>query len=92
MNGCKSLWIKASAKNYILKASTSSPLLPQASDYPVILSIENHCSVEQQRTMAQHLNHILGDALLRSPLEGKGLTGLPSPEVSGSGGIRWPRR
>uniref|UniRef100_A0A8C5ARB6 Phosphoinositide phospholipase C n=1 Tax=Gadus morhua TaxID=8049 RepID=A0A8C5ARB6_GADMO len=52
----------------------------KASDYPVILSIENHCSVEQQRTMAQHLNHILGDALLRSPLEGKGLTGLPSPE------------
>ncbi|CAL8290941.1 unnamed protein product [Lota lota] len=52
----------------------------KASEYPVILSIENHCSIEQQKVMAQHLNHILGGALLRSTLEGKGLTGLPSPE------------
>ncbi|XP_068446450.1 1-phosphatidylinositol 4,5-bisphosphate phosphodiesterase delta-4 isoform X1 [Clinocottus analis] len=52
----------------------------KVSEYPVILSIENHCSVEQQRVMAQHLNHILGDKLLRSTLEGKAPIGLPSPE------------
>uniref|UniRef100_A0A8B9JT37 Phosphoinositide phospholipase C n=1 Tax=Astyanax mexicanus TaxID=7994 RepID=A0A8B9JT37_ASTMX len=49
------------------------------SQYPVILSIENHCSVEQQGTMAQHLTRILGDKLLRNALEGKG-SDLPSPE------------
>jgi len=35
---------------------TLSP--PQASQYPVILSIENHCSVEQQKVMA--LEHLCG--------------------------------
>uniref|UniRef100_A0AAQ5ZCM5 Phosphoinositide phospholipase C n=1 Tax=Amphiprion ocellaris TaxID=80972 RepID=A0AAQ5ZCM5_AMPOC len=54
----------------------------KVSEYPVILSIENHCSVEQQRVMAQHLNHILGDKLLKSTLDGKAPIGLPSPEVS----------
>ncbi|KAG5833804.1 hypothetical protein ANANG_G00279750 [Anguilla anguilla] len=33
----------------------------KASEYPVILSMENHCSVDQQRAMAEHLDHILGD-------------------------------
>ena len=31
--------------------------------YPVILSIENHCSVEQQRKMAECLKEILGGIL-----------------------------
>uniref|UniRef100_A0A673LYW6 Phosphoinositide phospholipase C n=1 Tax=Sinocyclocheilus rhinocerous TaxID=307959 RepID=A0A673LYW6_9TELE len=52
----------------------------KASQYPVILSIENHCSVEQQKVMAQHLTQILGDKLLKSPLDGKIPIGLPSPE------------
>ncbi|XP_049425888.1 1-phosphatidylinositol 4,5-bisphosphate phosphodiesterase delta-4 [Epinephelus fuscoguttatus] len=52
----------------------------KVSEYPVILSIENHCSVEQQRVMAQHLNNILGDKLLKSTLDGKAPIGLPSPE------------
>lgn len=59
-------------------------LLPspvQVSEYPVILSIENHCSVEQQRVMARHLTHILGDKLLKSALGGKAPIRLPSPEV-----------
>ncbi|TNN36593.1 1-phosphatidylinositol 4,5-bisphosphate phosphodiesterase delta-4 [Liparis tanakae] len=54
----------------------------KVSEYPVILSMENHCSVEQQRVMAQHLHHILGDKLLKSTLEGKASVRLPSPEVS----------
>ncbi|XP_072235364.1 1-phosphatidylinositol 4,5-bisphosphate phosphodiesterase delta-4 isoform X1 [Leuresthes tenuis] len=52
----------------------------KVSEYPVILSIENHCSVEQQRVMAQHLNHILGDKLLKSMLDSKVPIRLPSPE------------
>lgn len=32
--------------------------------------------------MAQHLNHILGDKLLKSTVEGRAPIGLPSPEVS----------
>ncbi|XP_046887364.1 1-phosphatidylinositol 4,5-bisphosphate phosphodiesterase delta-4 isoform X2 [Hypomesus transpacificus] len=52
----------------------------KVSEYPVILSIENHCSVEQQRVMAQHLNDILGDKLLKSTLDGQIPPRLPSPE------------
>ncbi|KAF6726551.1 1-phosphatidylinositol 4,5-bisphosphate phosphodiesterase delta-4 [Oryzias melastigma] len=52
----------------------------KVSEYPVILSIENHCSVEQQRVMAQHLCHILGEKLLKKPLDGHASNSLPSPE------------
>uniref|UniRef100_A0A8C5DTB1 Phosphoinositide phospholipase C n=1 Tax=Gouania willdenowi TaxID=441366 RepID=A0A8C5DTB1_GOUWI len=52
----------------------------KVSEYPVILSIENHCNVEQQRVMAQHLKRILGDKLLKSTLDGRAAVGLPSPE------------
>uniref|UniRef100_A0A4W4FRM3 Phosphoinositide phospholipase C n=1 Tax=Electrophorus electricus TaxID=8005 RepID=A0A4W4FRM3_ELEEL len=53
----------------------------KASQYPVILSMENHCSVEQQRVLAHHLTCILGDKLLQNALEGRSVSGgLPSPE------------
>ncbi|XP_051980370.1 1-phosphatidylinositol 4,5-bisphosphate phosphodiesterase delta-4 [Xyrauchen texanus] len=52
----------------------------KVSQYPVILSIENHCSVEQQKVMAQHLNQILGDKLLKNTIDGKIPNSLPSPE------------
>ncbi|XP_066543355.1 1-phosphatidylinositol 4,5-bisphosphate phosphodiesterase delta-4 isoform X2 [Amia ocellicauda] len=52
----------------------------KVSEYPVILSIENHCNVEQQRVMAQHLNEILGDKLLKTILDGTIPNRLPSPE------------
>ena len=32
-------------------------------EFPLIFSIENHCSVEQQDRMADHLVNILGDLL-----------------------------
>ena len=31
-----------------------------ASEYPLILSIENHCSKKQQDRMAEHFKNILG--------------------------------
>ncbi|XP_067168311.1 1-phosphatidylinositol 4,5-bisphosphate phosphodiesterase delta-3 isoform X2 [Apteryx mantelli] len=50
------------------------------SPYPVILSLENHCGLEQQATMARHMKAILGDMLLTQPLEGQDPKDLPSPE------------
>ncbi|XP_053374625.1 1-phosphatidylinositol 4,5-bisphosphate phosphodiesterase beta-1-like isoform X2 [Mercenaria mercenaria] len=55
----------------------------KTSDYPVILSFENHCSVKQQAKMAAHCRNIFGDMLLVDPLEGFSLEPnipLPSPE------------
>lgn len=53
----------------------------QASPYPLILSLENHCSMEQQTVMANHLRSILGEKLLTKPLDNFDPHILPSPEV-----------
>ncbi|XP_067869211.1 1-phosphatidylinositol 4,5-bisphosphate phosphodiesterase delta-3-like isoform X2 [Heterodontus francisci] len=50
------------------------------SPYPVILSLENHCGVEQQTVMARHLKEILGDILVTAMIDGKVPKELPSPE------------
>ncbi|XP_072299034.1 1-phosphatidylinositol 4,5-bisphosphate phosphodiesterase delta-3-A [Eucyclogobius newberryi] len=52
----------------------------KASPYPLVLSLENHCSVEQQAVMAKHLRTILGNCLLAKPLSDQPLKELPSPE------------
>ena len=46
--------------------------------YPVIVSIENHCSVKQQQAMVQCLKTTLGDKLHTEPPP-KDLTQMPSP-------------
>uniref|UniRef100_A0A0K0F0U0 1-phosphatidylinositol 4,5-bisphosphate phosphodiesterase n=1 Tax=Strongyloides venezuelensis TaxID=75913 RepID=A0A0K0F0U0_STRVS len=54
------------------------------SDYPVILSFENHCSLKQQQVMAQHCRNILGDLLLSEALSEypiKSGVKLPSPNL-----------
>ncbi|NXD28361.1 PLCH2 phosphodiesterase, partial [Spelaeornis formosus] len=48
-------------------------------EYPVILSIENHCSIVQQKKMAQYLIEILGDKLDLSSVHNDDSTKLPSP-------------
>ncbi|XP_063153235.1 1-phosphatidylinositol 4,5-bisphosphate phosphodiesterase gamma-1 isoform X2 [Candoia aspera] len=48
------------------------------SDYPVILSIEDHCSIAQQRNMAQNFKKVFGDMLLTKPVD-ISADGLPSP-------------
>ncbi|XP_023796196.1 1-phosphatidylinositol 4,5-bisphosphate phosphodiesterase eta-2 isoform X8 [Cyanistes caeruleus] len=48
-------------------------------EYPVILSIENHCSIMQQKKMAQYLTEILGDKLDLSSVHNDDSTKLPSP-------------
>ncbi|XP_078274874.1 1-phosphatidylinositol 4,5-bisphosphate phosphodiesterase gamma-1 isoform X2 [Rhinoraja longicauda] len=48
------------------------------SEYPVILSIEDHCSIVQQRNMANAFKKVFGDMLLTKPVD---ITAdeLPSP-------------
>ncbi|XP_023573867.1 1-phosphatidylinositol 4,5-bisphosphate phosphodiesterase delta-3 isoform X2 [Octodon degus] len=50
------------------------------SPYPVILSLENHCGLEQQSVMARHLRTILGDMLVTETLGSQDPKELPSPE------------
>ncbi|KAK2110979.1 1-phosphatidylinositol 4,5-bisphosphate phosphodiesterase delta-3 [Saguinus oedipus] len=50
------------------------------SPYPVILSLENHCGLEQQAAMAHHLRTILGDMLVTEALDSPNPEELPSPE------------
>ena len=52
------------------------------SEYPLVLSFENHCSRPQQYKMAKYCEDIFGDLLLKEPLPEFPLTsgaGLPSP-------------
>nr|CAD7199566.1 unnamed protein product [Timema douglasi] len=50
------------------------------SDYPVVLSFENHCCKAQQYKMAKYCNDILGDLLLKEPLPDSQLEpGVPLP-------------
>lgn len=52
------------------------------SDYPVILSFENHCSKPQQYKLAKYCEEIFEDYLLKKPLDSIPLepgTPLPSP-------------
>ncbi|OWK62489.1 1-phosphatidylinositol 4,5-bisphosphate phosphodiesterase zeta-1 [Lonchura striata] len=53
-----------------------------SSAYPLVLSLENHCSPKQQEVMAECLKTILGDKLLSTPIGGEvDMTRLPSPEA-----------
>nr|XP_056702582.1 1-phosphatidylinositol 4,5-bisphosphate phosphodiesterase zeta-1-like [Euleptes europaea] len=52
-----------------------------ASDYPVIVSLENHCSPKQQEVIADYMISILGDSLVTSTIDGTMPTELPSPEA-----------
>lgn len=44
----------------------------------MILSIEDHCSVVQQRNMATHFKKVFGDLLLTKPVDNNAEE-LPSP-------------
>lgn len=49
-----------------------------ASDYPLILSLENHCSIPQQKVMAQTFRDVFGDLLLTQPTDANAKE-MPSP-------------
>ncbi|EPY89688.1 1-phosphatidylinositol-4,5-bisphosphate phosphodiesterase delta-3-like protein [Camelus ferus] len=52
------------------------------SPYPVILSLENHCGLEQQAAMACHLHTILGDMLVTQMVDSQNPEELPSPDTT----------
>ncbi|XP_015595890.1 1-phosphatidylinositol 4,5-bisphosphate phosphodiesterase [Cephus cinctus] len=53
------------------------------SDYPIILSFENHCCLKQQYKLAKYCDEILGDLLLKEPLKDYPLEpGNPLPPPS----------
>ncbi|PNJ26965.1 PLCZ1 isoform 13, partial [Pongo abelii] len=52
----------------------------KTSDYPVVLSLENHCSTAQQEVMADNLQATFGESLLSDMLDDFPDT-LPSPEA-----------
>uniref|UniRef100_A0A674BUX1 Phosphoinositide phospholipase C n=1 Tax=Salmo trutta TaxID=8032 RepID=A0A674BUX1_SALTR len=64
---------------------TETLILPSTSTngdvalYPVILSIENHCSIQQQKKIAQYLRKILGDKLDLGEAFHRDSKQLPSP-------------
>ncbi|XP_008933974.1 PREDICTED: 1-phosphatidylinositol 4,5-bisphosphate phosphodiesterase eta-1 [Merops nubicus] len=49
-------------------------------EFPVILSIENHCSIQQQKKIAQYLKDIFGDKLDLSSVVTGDSRQLPSPQ------------
>ncbi|XP_048361154.1 1-phosphatidylinositol 4,5-bisphosphate phosphodiesterase eta-1 isoform X3 [Sphaerodactylus townsendi] len=49
-------------------------------EFPVILSIENHCSIQQQKKIAQYLKEIFGDKLDLSSVSTGDSKQLPSPQ------------
>ncbi|XP_006008939.2 inactive phospholipase C-like protein 2 [Latimeria chalumnae] len=51
-----------------------------ASEFPLILCLENHCSIKQQKVMVQHLKKILGEKLYTVPPKVEEHY-LPSPEA-----------
>ncbi|XP_066524106.1 1-phosphatidylinositol 4,5-bisphosphate phosphodiesterase beta-4 isoform X2 [Hoplias malabaricus] len=50
-----------------------------SSEYPVILSFENHCSRHQQYKLARYCEDIFGNMLLKQPLEDFPEPGQPLP-------------
>ncbi|XP_071355631.1 inactive phospholipase C-like protein 2 [Trachinotus anak] len=51
-----------------------------ASEFPLIICIENHCSLQQQKVMWKHLTGILGEKLYTNPPH-EGDSYLPSPHA-----------
>lgn len=48
--------------------------------FPIILSIENHCSVQQQKKIALYLKEIFSDKLDLSSVSPEDSKQLPSPQ------------
>lgn len=49
------------------------------SEFPLILSIENHCTLPQQRKMANQFQEVFKDMLLTQPIE-RDSREMPSPQ------------
>ncbi|XP_044535007.1 1-phosphatidylinositol 4,5-bisphosphate phosphodiesterase zeta-1 [Gracilinanus agilis] len=82
--GPSDLWgyarLSPNLRNHLDRFEVSFSNIIRASEYPVVLSLENHCSPQQQEIMANNMQSILGDALLSDVLENFP-NELPSPEA-----------
>lgn len=65
-------------KVIIVKLQLLSLTLWSSLSYPIILSIEDHCSIVQQRNMATNFKKVFGDMLLTKAVDIVA-DGLPSP-------------
>lgn len=51
------------------------------SPYPLLISAEIHCGIEQQDQLVDIMNDVFGDSLVQAPIEGRPkIKVLPSPE------------
>jgi phosphatidylinositol phospholipase C delta len=51
------------------------------SPFPILISAEIHCSIEQQDVLVQIMREVFGDTLICAPVEGREqIEQLPSPE------------
>ena len=73
-------WFSFSSSSFLTltPCRLADPCRLPAHSFPVILSIEEHCCVEQQRHMARVFKEVLGDLLLTKPKEASA-DQLPSP-------------
>ena len=52
-----------------------------ASPYPIIISAEVHCGLEQQDKIVDIMTEVFGDSLIQAPVDGRPkIQVLPSPE------------
>ena len=52
-----------------------------ASPYPIIISAEVHCGLEQQDKIVDIMTEVFGDSLVQAPVDGRPqIQALPSPE------------
>ncbi|CAG5108719.1 Oidioi.mRNA.OKI2018_I69.chr1.g3922.t2.cds [Oikopleura dioica] len=73
-------WTRTSKISFKDVITTVRQYAFKKSDYPVCLSLENHCHIPQQQKMAKYMVEILGDLLLRAPVD-PDEDCLPSPEA-----------
>ena len=71
----KTLTSKVSARDICQAIATYAFV---SSPYPVIISAEIHCSLEQQERLATIMLEVFGERLVTAPLDG--VKGMPSPE------------
>lgn len=63
---------------FIFAVYLNDAVLCFACSYPIILSIEDHCSIVQQRNMASFFKKVFGEMLLTKAVD-ISADGLPSP-------------
>ncbi|CAG5104613.1 Oidioi.mRNA.OKI2018_I69.chr1.g1388.t1.cds [Oikopleura dioica] len=73
-------WTRTSKISFKDVITTVRQYAFKKSEYPVCLSLENHCHIPQRQKMAKYMVEILGDLLLRAPVD-PDEDCLPSPEA-----------